>query len=158
MSRSPGDNPANENISDSKEKVKIKEEDYLDTMKEEFKWPFLQRDDLKAAYAVGMYFSIVEYQQKTILNTRGLQKKMRYFFANLDWEKLLKIFASCNEVMIAVQAKKRSASVPYSGIRSQAEILLGQVRDVTKGPELSLAFMFGYDGTLRTYTREMGIN
>ncbi|MHA1228739.1 MAG: hypothetical protein ACTSPV_18590 [Candidatus Hodarchaeales archaeon] len=140
-------------LNSNKQKQKIRETDYLETMEEEFKWEFLHHPDLKAAYALGLLFNRVARQQEDILKTRGLHKKMRYLFDRMSGENLLKIFAECNKISFGVQAKTRSASFGYDNIRSRAEELMGQFKGESKEEELSLAFMMGYDCVRRTWDR-----
>ncbi len=137
--------------STKKKKLAIKESDYLKTMDREFKWKFLQHPDLKAAYAIGLLYNQVAYQQREQLKTRGLEKQMRYLFERLDRENLLKILAECNKVSFKIQAKTRSKLLGYDQLRSRAEEQLAHFTAEAKEEELSVAFMFGYDSILRTW-------
>lgn len=140
-------------IDEKKQKKFVPEEKLLETMKDEFKWALLQKKDQQAAYLCGLYLQLVDYQQRDILKTRGLQKKLRYLFSNLSKEKLLKIFEACNQVLIAVQDKTRSKFLRYSRIRSALEEFLTAADWKSPPEELSLAFMTGYDLYWREYRK-----
>lgn len=132
---------------------KTKEIDYINTMEDEFKWNFLQHPDLKAAYAIGLLYNRVAKQQRKELNTRGLDKQMRYLFERLTRDNLIKIFAECNKVSFKIQSKTRSDFLGFDNIRSRVEELLAHFTNEAKEDEMSVAFMFGYDSVRRTWAK-----
>ena len=101
---------SNEEKSKSDKKI-LTEEELLVAASDELNWSFFQKNDIQAAYLVGLFFRLVDYDQISVLNTRGLRKKMRYLFNDPDKTKIEKIFQSCIETQIAVMDKIRSKTM-----------------------------------------------
>jgi len=140
--------------SEKNEKLtRIKEKQYIENGEEEIKWEFLNKEDLKSAYWIGLYYNLVDNLQNYYLKTRGLQKKLRALFVRMDKTKLLKIFHLCNEVMLKVQATKRLKSLPYKNIRSMIELSMKNDIWFSSSEELGIAFMYGFDASYRTYQK-----
>ena len=133
--------------------TKINEEHYIKNGEDEIKWNFLNTDDLKTAYWIGLYYNLVDNLQNYYLKTRGLQKQLRGLFERLDRENLLKIFHYCNDVMFKIQSARRTKGLSFKKIRNMIEINMKNDNWTRKKEEISIAFMYGYDSSFRTYEK-----
>ncbi len=142
------------NKKEEKEQKYVKESEIIEYLEKEFKWNFLQPNDVQAAYLVGLLFQMIDYDQQSVLKTRGLRKKMRYLFNNLNKEKLEKIFQACIEVQLAVMDKLRAKKLKHSLIRQLAEEKLMNATYSSPSEQLSLAFMKGFDLFLKIFSEK----
>ena len=131
-------------------KPKYTEQNFIDQLKDEIKFPLFKDDDLKAAASVGLFYRLLSYQQESKLGTRTLVKDARYLINDIDKIKLLKLFKKTCEVAFVIKDKDRRKQLNYSNIRLIAEDYLKNATWQSSSEELSLAFMIGYDSWLRT--------
>lgn len=138
---------------DIKTITQINEDLYIKNGEEEIKWNFLNKDDLKTAYWIGLYYNLVDNLQGYYLKTRGLQKQLRGLFERMDREKILKIFHYCNDVMFKIQSAKRLKGLSFKNVRNMIELNMKNDKWSSSSEEIAIAFMYGYDSSFRTYEK-----
>ena len=144
------------NNSETREKVKVTQEDLVNRLLKEFEKPFFKgKDDLKAAAGLGLYFNNAAYLQKEVLGNQSLLKNTRTWLKVMDKDALLKIFAECNRIMFAVANKEGSSTVRNGLIRQKLiEPYLLSDNWHSSSEKLLLAFMIGYDIYSVTYQEQ----
>jgi len=138
-----------------KEKKYVSEDELIEDMRTMFLKPYLKEMDSQLAYAVGLYLQVADYYQQDVLQTAGLQKKLRPLIDFLDQHKLEKIFNECNKVFFHIKTKTRETKIRFDKLRVEVEKLLLEVTDWSSSSEkLSICFFMGYDAYGRLYRQK----
>lgn len=138
-----------------KEQTFVTEEELIEDMEKIIKKPYLQEQDSQLAYAIGMYMQTADYNQKNVLKTAGLQKKLRPLIDYIDKYKLEKIFNECNKIFLHVKTKTRETRIRNEKLRIEVEKLLLELTEWKSSTEkLSIAFFMGYDAYGRVYNQK----
>jgi len=124
----------------------VTEEELIEDMRRIFEKPYLQGKDSQLAYAIGLYMQTANFNQRKVLQTASLQKKLRPLIDYIDKYKLEKIFNECNKIFLHIKTKTRESRIRNEKLRIEVEkLLLETVEFQSSSDKLSISFFMGYD-------------
>lgn len=133
----------------------VAEEELIEDMQRIFEKPYLQEKDSQLAYTVGLYLQRADYDQRNVLRTAGLQKKLRPLIDYIDKYKLEKIFNECNKIFFHIKTKTREKRIRNEKLRIEVEKLLLETTEwLSSAEKLSISFFMGYDAYGRIYIKK----